>query len=150
MQSVRQFDRVWIAILPKQEAGDGPRVAGGQAPVALVPGWVTNADVRTRPVPRRGGERMIQNSVVVVSFHRLPDGREFYRRQAQGLLGLYPRDVYVPAIDGPVDERPSTEWIAELGDRIAASADNLVTGPSEDLLAAAAAEYGATQELVTA
>lgn len=149
MISVSQFERIWIAILPKMEEGDAPRTAGSVAPTALVPGWVTNPQAETRSVPRRGGARLIQNSVVVVSFHRLPDRREFYKRQAQGLIGLSPRNVYVPEIDGPVDTLPSREWMAELGIRINESSDNIVAAPSDELIAASEALYGA-RELVPA
>jgi hypothetical protein len=149
MLSVNRFDRVWISILPARQAGDLPRTAGTVEPEFLVPGMVTDHRIVDRTVTTRGGTRHIQNAVVVASYHEIAGRDPFYKMQAQGIIGLSPRSVYVPNVDGPVDDpgKPSEEWWNELNDRIDASQVALVAPPSADLIAAAEAQYAAKREL---
>lgn len=144
MQTATKGQRVWVSILPARSASDGPRTAGTVEPIALVPGIVTEATIMTREVP--GRQQPIQRAVQVLSFHRMPDGREFYREQGQGLIGLVARDTYAPVIDGPEDATMSRDWYLHLLAKVAESQGNIVLAPSEALLAAAVAEFGVHTE----
>ncbi len=140
MNAATNGQRVWISILPPRNPTDGPRTAGAQEPIALVPGIVIDALARPREV--LGRALPIQNAVDVISYHALPDGRTFTRRQAQGLLGLNPREHYCPSLDGPEDQPLSREWYGTLLERAAASTEAIVAKPSDKLLADAIAMFG--------
>lgn len=144
MQTATNGMRVWVSILPQRNPADGPRTAGTVEPIALVPGIVVDATPRDRQI--LGRAQPVQNAVEVISFHRLPSGREFYRKQGQGLIGLNHRDTYAPDIDGDTDAPISRDWLNTLLERVANSQDTIVTPPSDKLLADAIAQFGVQPE----
>ena len=132
MLQVVRGQRVWVGILPPRDPNEPQRTAGTIEPMAYVPGVVFDPTPAPRTVIRRGGSRVIQNAVDVVTFHVLDNGaRTFYKRQGQGLIGLSPRDKYIPAIDGPNDEFVTTGWARTLSQLAAESLSALVADPDE-------------------
>jgi hypothetical protein len=143
MQSTTRSQRVWVSILPKRDPNQPIRPAHTVEPEWVVPGIVLDPTPLTRAIP--GRVNPVTNAVDVLSFHRLEDGREFYRHQAQGLVGLNPRNMYAPDIDGPEDVPLTIGWHRTLLSYVADNQQNIVNQPNEDVMARAEAMFGAKQ-----
>lgn len=81
------------------------RIGRGEA-APKAPGIIVDARIGERTVPRsqaKGGPITLPETVIVVSFRHQAPQPGYYAERPEALVGLDPRTLDVPTIDGPPD-----------------------------------------------
>jgi hypothetical protein len=140
----KNYARVWVRI-------------GQGASAPLVPGLVTDAQVRDRPLIRsaaKGGPLTVLNSVVVISLRENQDpsnGRPatYMVERPEALIALSPRETAIPAIDG-TERMTQKQVLVALRAAVAASLAALTPVPATSKVEEEAARYLNLPALATA
>ena len=119
---------------------------GDNAP--LVPGVITDASVRDRPLIRsaaKGGPLTVLNSVVVISLRENvtpTNGRPptYVVERPEALIALSARSTAIPAIDG-TDEMTQKQVLTALRAAVAVSLASLAPAPDSAKVEEEAARY---------